>query len=353
MCESNNELDRRGFMKKGAQATAAAAAVLSTSTAGSAEPEKKITVTDALPTRVLGKTKVKLPVLGYGGAALPKKWGNTLSLEDRVKLVRHAYDSGIRYFDTAISYTYADSQAIIGKALKEVRDDVFITTKVDFWDTSKPDGRITKVDKKEVARQVEMNLAELQSDYVDAILIHGTPGVEQMTVEQCMEVHGELVKARDKGLVRFVGFSAHHYFDKALELISAGGFDLCMLAYGYLPRGTSRLFSPRTTELRNACLAKAHELNMGLVAMKVLGAGMLGGFGQKNLEKLPGAACRYVLQDERVHMLTIGMRFPAEIDANIKTFAGDTTYTNEDRALLAGVSAAVLSDENVRKMRVE
>jgi len=53
-----------------------------------------------------------------------------------------------------------------------------------------------------------MNLKELQSDYIDAILIHGTPGVEQMTVEQCMEVQGELAKARDKGLVRFVGFSA-------------------------------------------------------------------------------------------------------------------------------------------------
>jgi hypothetical protein len=47
------------------------------------------------------------------------------------------------------------------------------------------------------------------------------------------------------------------------------------------------------------------------------------------------------------------MRFPDEIDTNIKTLAGDTTYTNEDRALLAGVSAAVLSDENVKKMTVE
>ena len=356
MCDRNKELDRRDFMKKGAQVTAAAAAagVLRTSTADGAVPaDKKITLTDTMPIRVLGKTKVELPMLGYGGAALPKKWGNTLSTGDRVKLVRHAYDSGIRYFDTAISYTYSDSQTIIGKALKDVRDDVFITTKVDFWDLSKPDGRITKVNKEEVARQVEMNLAELQSDYIDAILIHGTPGVEQMTVEQCMEVQGELAKARDKGLVRFIGFSAHHYFDKALALISSGGFDLCMLAYGYLPRGHRRLFSPRTTELRNACLAKAHELQMGIVAMKVLGAGMLGGFAQKHLAKLPGAACRYVLQDQRVHILTIGMRFPSEIDTNIKTLSGDTTYTDEDRALLAGVSSAVLSDENVRKMSVE
>jgi len=350
-------LDRREFMAKGAQATAVAAVAatgLITNAAQGATPEgKKITFPNALPARVLGNTKVELPMLGYGGAALPKKWGNTLSDEDRVKLVRHAYDSGVRYFDTAISYTYADSQAIIGKALKDVRDNVFITTKVDFWDTSKPDGRFTKVPKGEAARQVEMNLKELQSDYIDAILIHGTPGVEQMTVEQCMEVHGELVKARDKGLVRFVGFSAHHYFDKALALISTGQFDLCMLAYGYLPRGHSRLFSPRTTELRNACLAKAHEFEMGIVAMKVLGAGMLGGFGNKKLERLPSAAIRYVLQDERVHLLTIGMRYPAELDTNIKTFAGDTTYTNEDRALLASVSAAVLNDENVKKMSVE
>jgi len=354
--EKNHQLDRRDFIKKGAQATAAAtAAVLSTNvTSGAAPQDKKITLTDAMPTRVLGKTKVKLPILGYGGAALPKKWGNPLSTEDRVKLVRHAYDSGIRYFDTAISYSYSESQTIIGKALKDVRDDVFITTKVDFWNLSKPDGRITKVNKEEVARQIDKNLAELQSDYIDAILIHGTPGVEQMTVEQCMEVHGELVKAREKGLVRFVGFSAHHYFDKALALISTDQFDLCMLAYGYLPRGNSRrLFSPRTTELRNACLAKAHELGMGIVAMKVLGAGMLGGFGQKRLEKLPGAACRYLLQDQRVHILAIGMRLPAEIDANIETLAGDTTYTNEDRALLAGFSSALLSDEKVKKMSVE
>ena len=346
------DIERREFLKRAAQTTAVG--VFATNPAGGAVPkDKQIRFTGEIPSRVLGKTGVELPILGYGGAALPKKWGNTLPTEDRVKLVRHAYDSGIRYFDTAISYTYRDSQAIISQALKDVRDNVFITTKVDFWDIAKPDGRFMKIPKGEATRQVKMNLSELKTDYIDAIFIHGTPGVEQMTVEQCMEVQAELVKARDKGLVRFVGFSAHHYFDKALALISTGEFDLCMLAYGYLPRGHSRLFSPRTTELRNACLAKAHELQMGIVAMKVLGAGMLGGFGKKELERLPGAAIRYALQDDRVHILTIGMRSPDEIDANVKTLASDTTYTNEDRALLAGVSAAVLSDENVKKMRME
>ena len=347
-----NDIERREFLKRAVQT--AAAGVLATNLAGGAVPEdKKTKLTNKIPARILGKTGVELPVLGYGGAALPKKWGNYLSTEGRVKLVHHAYDNGIRYFDTAISYTYSDSQAIIGEALKDVRDHVFITTKVDFWNTSRPDGCITKINKADVARQVEKNLSELKSDYIDAILIHGTPGVEQMTVDQCMEVHEELVKARDKGLVRFIGFSAHNYFDKALALISTDEFDLCMLAYGYISRGNTRLFSSRTIERRDACLAKAHELGMGIVAMKVLGAGMLGGFGRKDLENLPAAACRYVAQDERIHMLTIGMRTPTEINANVKTLAEDTTCTTEEHALLAAVSSAVLNDRNVKKMPVE
>jgi len=278
-----------------------------------------------------------------------------------LKLVRHAYDNGIRYFDTAISYTYSDSQAIIGKALKDVRDNVFITTKVDFWDLSKPDGRFTKVPKGEATRQVKMNLSELKSDYIDAILIHGTPGVEQMTVEQCMEVLAELVKARDKGLVRFVGFSAHSYFDKALALIESDGFDLCMLSYGYIPRGHNQIWSARMTELRNACIAKAHARDMGIVAMKVVGAGILGAwsgyvvseFDKQCIKQLPAAAIRYVLQDERIDMLTIGMRLEREIDANIKTLSGDTTYTPNDRALLAEFSAKAFESDAIKRMKIE
>jgi len=217
---------------------------------------------DAIPTRVFGKTGVKLPILGYGGAALPKMWGNPLSLEDRVKLVRYVYDRGVRYFDTAGNYM--DSQAILGKALKDVRKDVYLVTKVE---TTVP---------AEVRGAVEKSLGELRTDYLDAILIHGTPGLEQMSVKQAMKVHGELVKLRDQRVARFIGFSAHSYFDKALALISSGGFDQCMLSYGYLPRGYNQVFSARMVELRNACVAKAHQLGMGIVAMKVVGGGVLG-----------------------------------------------------------------------------
>ncbi len=87
----------------------------------------------------------------------------------------------------------------------------------------------------------ERVLAEMETDYLDAVLIHGTPGLEQMSVDEAMKVHAELAQLRDERLVRFIGFSAHSYFDKALRLIDSGGFDLCMLSYGYLPRGHNQI----------------------------------------------------------------------------------------------------------------
>jgi predicted aldo/keto reductase-like oxidoreductase len=115
------------------------------------------------------------------------------------------------------------------------------------------------------------------------------------------------------------------------------------------------------TELRNACIAKAHERDMGIVAMKVIGAGFLGawsgyvvpGFDKKRLKKLPAAAIRYVLQDKRIHMLTVGMRLTEEIDANIKTLSGDTTYTLDDRALLAQFCAKALDSDPIKAMKVD
>ncbi len=128
-------------------------------------------------------------------------------------LVRYAYDRGLRYFDTAGNYM--ESQAILGEALKDRRRQVCLVTKVE---TTKPE---------EVRKAVERSLKELQTDYLDILLIHGTPGLQQMSVEQAMKIHAELVKLRDEKVTRFVGFSAHGYFDKALALISVAADSTC------------------------------------------------------------------------------------------------------------------------------
>jgi predicted aldo/keto reductase-like oxidoreductase len=344
--KTNKTLGRREFLKNAAH-TAAALAVcqsIATTAAGAETPGQSV---GTIPVRTLGKTGLKLPLLGYGGAALPKAWLNPLSRDDRVALVRYAFDRGLRYFDTANNYF--ESQAILGEALRDRRRQVCLVTKVE---TAKPE---------EVREAVEKSLKELQTNYLDVLLIHGTPGIQDMSVAQAMKIHAELVKLRDEKVARFIGLSAHGYFDKALALIASGGFDLCMLSCGYLPRGYDQVYSARMIELRNACVAKAHELGMGIVAMKVIGAGMLGawsgyivpGFDKQRLRQLPAAAIRHMLQDQRVDVLTIGMRVKEELDTNLKVLAGDTTYALEDRALLAEFSAMLYDTDAVKKMRIE
>jgi predicted aldo/keto reductase-like oxidoreductase len=223
---------------------------------------------------------------------------------------------------------------------------------------------VTKVETtrpEDVRKAVEKSLRELQTDYLDILLIHGSPGLEQMSVEQAMKIHVELVKLRDEKITRFIGFSAHGYFDKALALINSGGFEVCMLSYGYMPRGSSSVWSDRLTKLRNECLAKAHEMGMGIVAMKVIGGGWLGrwsgylvpAFDKQRLAQLPAAAIRHVLQDPRVHVLAIGMHLQTQIDANLKTLAGNATCTAADKALLAEFSAKLHETDAIKKMRVE
>jgi predicted aldo/keto reductase-like oxidoreductase len=344
--KTKRTLGRREFLTKATQAVATVAVCegMTPASVGSETPEQ---FSGTIPTRTLGKTGLELPILGYGGAALPTAWLNPLSREGRVELVRYAYDRGVRYFDT--SPGYMKSEEILGEALKDRRRQVCLVTKVDC---TRPG---------DVRKSVEQSLKTLQTGYLDIILIHGTPGLQQMSVEEAMKIHAELAKLRDEKVTRFVGFSAHGYFDKALALISSGEFDLCMSSYGYIPRGYDQIWGAHMTTLRDACLAKAHELDVGIVAMKVIGAGMLGawsgylvpGFDQQRLKQLPAAAIRHVLQDRRVHVLNIGMRLKEEIDVNMKILSGDAAYNLEDRALLAGFSAQLYDTDAIKKMKVE
>ena len=83
--EAEARLDRRAFLAAGV-----AVGVLPKS-GGAQEGEARGARPAAMPTRRFGKTGVTLPMLAYGGAALPRAWLNPLSTEDRVELVRYAY----------------------------------------------------------------------------------------------------------------------------------------------------------------------------------------------------------------------------------------------------------------------
>ena len=154
---------------------------------------------------------------------------------------------------------------------------------------------------------IERSLKELQTDYIDCARIH-SPLIERAGFDRAMKVHAELMKLKDEKLVRFIGLTTHVVFEDVTKLVATGGFDQVLLAYGYFNRGLDTLLSHRNLQHRAVFMAKAHELGMAIVAMKVMGAGVFShnshnlvpGFDAEAIKKLPGAAIRWVLNDERV-----------------------------------------------------
>jgi predicted aldo/keto reductase-like oxidoreductase len=308
---------------------------------------KTISLTGTIPTRPLGRTGHVLPVLGMGGAVMQDKYADLVgvpkqSFEARVEMIRHGYERGIRYVDTARGY--GESESIIGTALSDVRADVYLATKI--W-AMKPE---------EVRGSVERSLEALKTDYLDAIQIHG-PLLSFVGYDGAMQLHAELLGLRDEGLVRFLGLTGHDSFEAMHRMVSTGGFDQLLIAYGYLRKGMLNLLSNVDLEWRDLCIAKAHELGMGIVAMKIMGGSVYGhaagrlvpGYDAGALARLPGAAIRWVLSDPRISILNIGVCLPSDIDQNIATLTGDTTLTNSDRTLLADFSRGVYDNPGLQQ----
>lgn len=182
-----------------------------------------------------------------------------------------------------------------------------------------------------------------------------------MTVERAFEILAELEKIKAEGKTRFIGLTGHSYFDKLLALIESDKFDQCLLSYGYFARGDNQVLSRKMIALRDKCIAKAHKLGMGIVAMKVLSAGMAGvsapvvspGMSRDEYARLPGAAIRYIQTDKRVHLLNIGIRTFEDLENDINIISKEGAYTRYDANLLARFSKNVRHSEAVKKLKVE
>lgn len=350
MTDRPDQMDRREFLKNSLQVAAGAALIGGGVGCGALRTGKRISLTGSIPARSLGKTGHRVPVLGYGGSAMVDKWSSGYNVklgshEDRVAMVRQAYDLGVRYFDTARGYD--ESEAIMGSALHDVREDVYLATKV------------AEAQADAVRRSVETSLQELQTDYVDCMQIH-SPIMERVGYEGSLRILDELEKLRAQGLFRFIGLTTHVLFETVYRLIETGRFDQVLLARGYMRRGMDMMLSNQNVEWSEKCVAKARELQMGVIAMKVMGLNILGRGGtlvvpdydSERRRKLPGAAIRWVLGDERISTVIIGMSVPDDVTRNVATVREDLTLTEEDRMLLADYAARAHQSDYVKSMAV-
>lgn len=315
---------------------------------------KTITLSDKIPATPFGKTPHKLPVLGFGGSAMVGRWSPGYGLpartfDQRVEMVRHGYELGIRYFDT--SRNYSESESIYGAALHDVRENIYLSTKVGV--KAEDNGFVAP---SEVRRSVEDSLQNLKTSYVDCIQLHG-PVYEYEGYDAGMRIYEQLDKLRGEKLFRYIGVTGHTAFEPMHRLIDTKLFDQVLLAYGYFPKGMNTILSQANLQWRELCLARARELGMGILAMKVMGSFLFGhnapnivpAFGDDRYKALRRAALRWALREKKIDILLVGNSLPSDIDENIETLRGDHTFTREDQKILADFSLKALETNRSRR----
>ncbi|WP_044340104.1 aldo/keto reductase [Rossellomorea aquimaris] len=119
------------------------------------------------------------------------------------EIVQHALKNGINYLDTADLYDFGQNEEIVGKAIREVRDDVILATKVgNRWDDVE-DGWRWDPSKSYIKSAVKKSLSRMKVDYIDLYQLHG--GTIEDHFEETIEAFEEL---KSEGLIRHYGISS-------------------------------------------------------------------------------------------------------------------------------------------------
>ncbi|HHW09751.1 MAG TPA: aldo/keto reductase [Firmicutes bacterium] len=196
-----------------------------------------------LARRLLGKTGVELSIIGFGGIVV-----SGVTPAEAADIVSEAITRGVNYFDVAP--TYGNAEERLGPALAPYRGQVFLACKT------------TKRDAAGARAELENSLRMLRTDHFDLYQLHAMTTEKDMA--EALGPGGALeafVAAKDKGQVRYLGFSAHSA-DLAVRLLRAFPFDTVMLPINFVS-WLQADFGPQV-------VAEARAKGVGVLALKGL-----------------------------------------------------------------------------------
>ncbi len=265
--------------------------------------------TGALPARAkgtatdwvtLGKSNVKVTRLAFGTGSFSGRVQRELGQEQFTRLVRHAYDRGIRFFETAESY--GEMHKMLGIALKGIpRDTYRLMTKLTTRPGTNPQDKIDDLRK----------LA--QTDYFDIALLHyqhvatwptdtvrWQDGISEAKIRQAVVGQGASVH----GLPALRQMPGNQWLEVAMIRVNHNGTKMDAEQYNTAgPGDVPEVVSHVKT---------VHSQGMGVISMKLVGEGA---FTNREDRK---AAMRFAFQNAGVDCVTVGYKSTAEIDEAIE-----------------------------------
>jgi predicted aldo/keto reductase-like oxidoreductase len=281
-------INRRDFFKSAAAAVGV--------TALAAAPAKR-SATDWV---TLGNSGVKVTRLAFGTGTHGGRIQRELGQEQFTRLVRHAYDNGIRFFETADNYR--GMPQMLATALKGIpRDSYRLMTKLRWQQPDKTGETIDRLRK------------DLDSEYLDILLLHNVRTNAWAT--ELARLRDELSEAKSKKIISAQGASCHGllplrafpdttWLDVALMRINHNGVMMDNMAGdGKTPGDVNEV----TSHIRTI-----HAKGTGTLGMKIMGEGRF------ITPEARDASVRYVMKLGAVDAVTIGFKSTAEIDEAIQ-----------------------------------
>ena len=284
-------INRRKFLQNSLVGMAAIGTGLSNFSFASSIP-------DIIDSVKLGSTGLMVPLLAMGtGSRGGRRESNQtrLGTSNFVKMARHAYDRGIKFFDMADTY---GSHSFVRDVLKEVpREKTTLLTKIwtadNSWYKTEP-----------VEKTLDRFRLEAGSDYFDILLLHclmnGNWKEEKKAfIDSCSE-------AKQKGIVKAVGVSCHNW-DAMKVAVEDPWVDVILARIN--PFGTSMDGTPEEVM---GLLEIARKNGKGIIGMKIFGNGR--NITDEERERSLG----YTISSPNVHCMTLGLESVKEVDAAVE-----------------------------------
>ena len=246
--------------------------------------------------RILGKSGLKISRLGFGGIPIQK-----IDAEGTKALMEQLVAEGVNYIDTARAYTV--SEEYLGYALQGIRQHFVLATK--------SMARTAEA----MAKDIDLSLAKLQTDYIDLYQIHNPNAKDFEDVQAPGGALEALQAAKRAGKIGHIGITLHavELFEKAVEL----------------PWMETIMFPYNIVETQGeALIAKCSDKNIGFICMKPLAGGAIDD---------GVTALRFIASNPNVTVVIPGMAEPKEIKQNVESVSNTAPLTAEERAKIQAI----------------
>lgn len=249
-----------------------------------------------------------ISILGYGCMRFPRK-GTAIDMQETEKQLMYAIEKGVNYFDTA--YIYTGSEEALGRVLAKnnCREKINIATKLPHYLVRRPE---------DFERYFQEQLKRLKTGYIDYYLMHMLPDMNVWNRLIKLGVLEWLREKKEKGQIKYIGFSYHGSTSVFLELLDAYDWEFCQIQYNYMDE--------HSQAGRKGLMAAARK-RIPVIIMEPLRGGLLANnlpekavkiFERASAQRSPAEwAFRWLWDQKEVTSVLSGMNSMAMVEENI------------------------------------